>query len=126
MNKTQQHTVYPLGQWMIRCRVCNLITTWYGNNIEGLKDNAAVQKLVGQRSTQPTGKGIVQAKEGQITMYGEEDLTINIVSFSKEKAEIKKALDNAEKKIQFCQKQVKILNHQARQFLLCAASTDYT
>ena len=94
------------GQWMIRCLVCNLITTWYGNNLEGLKDNQAVQKLVAQRNAPATSNGIVQAKDGQITMYGDEDLTINIVSFSKEKAEIKKALESAEKKIHFCQQQV--------------------
>ena len=95
-----------LGQWMIRCLVCNLITTWYGNNLEGLKDNPAVQKLVKQKNTPVASKGIVQAKDGQITMYGEEDLTINIVSFTKEKTEIQKALENAEKKIQHCQQQV--------------------
>ena len=91
---------------MIRCLLCHLITTWYGNNLEGLKDHSAVQQLVKKSNKVPLANGIVQAKEGQITMYGDEDLTINIVSFAKEKKEIKKALDNAEKKIQQCQEQV--------------------
>ncbi|XP_076818587.1 uncharacterized protein LOC143464600 isoform X2 [Clavelina lepadiformis] len=94
------------GQWMIRCLVCNLITTWYGKNLEGLQDNSTMHKMVQQTSSAPS-KRLVKSKSGQITMYGEEDLTINIVSYSKEKAEIQKALESAEKKIQLCQQQTK-------------------
>jgi len=39
-------------------------------------------------------------------MYGEHDLTINIVSYAKEKEEIDKVLKSAQTKIRKCQEQV--------------------
>lgn len=94
---------------MLRCVTCNLITTWYGNKLEGLHDNAPVNNLRKQSSGMSSSKRILQEKEGQITMYGDKDLTINIVSFAKEKAEAKKALANAEKRMNACHQRVDFL-----------------
>lgn len=114
--KVKKIKPFHTGQWMIRCRICSQLTTWYGNTLNGLQDNTTMQQMVNKRSTKQQlrhNNDMLNTKNGKITMYGDQDLTINIVSSAKEKVEIQKALETAERKIELCQKQVRIKHNNA-------------
>ncbi|XP_078492960.1 uncharacterized protein LOC144748577 [Ciona intestinalis] len=100
------------GESMIRCKVCKLVTTFYGKSLDGLKDNTAMQKLVGRSGG--SGGGGRRGRNGKITMYGDQDMTINIVSYAKEKDEIEKTLQSAEKKIEKCNQQTRYVKEYER------------
>lgn len=92
-------TAFYIETWKIECGVCHVVTCWYGDTLDELQDIDTINRVISK------GKAVnfsAESKPGCITMYGEQDLTINIVSFNKERVEIQKVLDIANKKKEKC------------------------